>query len=305
MRCLILGGNGFLGRHLCLKLSRNNNVTVFDRHLPPASEFVSSVKYVSGDFGNVENIEDVMKACDVVFHLISTTVPKSSNDDPMSDVHDNVLPTIRMLSLAVKHKIKKVIFSSSGGTVYGIPESVPVNESHSTNPTCSYGICKLTIEKYLYLYSKLYGLDYMVLRISNLYGEGQSLGVEQGVIGTLINRVKTNSELEIWGDGEIVRDYIYIADVVSAFNQALYYTGPFKVFNIGSGVGVSINSVITAIESLIMKDVLKTYVDGRVLDVPVNILDNTLSKRELDWDVAYSLERGLEKTLINSGLIKK
>jgi len=175
MRCLVLGGAGFMGSHIVDALvARNHRVRIFD--LPNISthnlhQSMDSVEILGGDFNNVNDISQALEDIDVVVHLVSTTLPGPSNENPVYDVESNVIGTLNLLKQAVEKRVKKIIFSSSGGTVYGIPRFVPIPETHETNPVCSYGITKLTIEKHLALFHHLHNLDYTVLRLANPYGE--------------------------------------------------------------------------------------------------------------------------------------
>ena len=161
---LIIGGGGFIGSHLADELLRaGHSVRIFDRpNLKRYREFLpdESCEWIDGDYANQEDLKRVIPGSDVVIHLVSTTLPKSSNDNPIYDVETNLVGTLRLLEISRSSGVKKILFISSGGTVYGVPESVPISESHPTNPICSYGICKLTIEKYLRLFNQLHGLDY-------------------------------------------------------------------------------------------------------------------------------------------------
>lgn len=161
---------------------------------------------MEGDLGNHGLIREALEGIDVVFHLASTTLPKTSNDDPGYDVRSNVVDTIQLLEACVDAGVRKVIFASSGGTVYGVPERLPIKEDHPTNPISSYGIVKLTIEKYLGLFHYLYGLDYAALRISNPYGPYQDPAGQQGAISVFLHRILSGQPIAIWGDGEIVRE---------------------------------------------------------------------------------------------------
>jgi len=299
MKCLVFGGNGFLGRHLCQTLLKSGyEVRVFDR---PVRDIISrpamQVEWYEGDFVNEEDVCEAMDGCEVVFHLISTTLPKNSNDNPAYDVESNVVGTIRMLSSAVRAGIKKVIFPSSGGTIYGVPKQIPISEDHPTDPICSYGITKLAIEKYLHLFHAAHGLDYSVLRIANPYGEGQRIQAAQGAIGVFIGKAIRHQPVEIWGDGTIIRDYIHVSDVSSAFVKAMEYSKAVRVFNIGSKEGRSLNDILEAIEDVIGAPIQRKYKSARNVDIPVNILDNSLAKAELNWDLSIKFEDGVARTV--------
>lgn len=298
MKCLILGGNGFLGRNLCLWLLKEGfEVRVFDRPIANKDKPDLDVEWFEGDFLNSQDLESAMTGCDVVFHLITMSLPQSSNDNPIYDVQSNLVGTIEMLNLAVKLGIKKVIFPSSGGTVYGVPEKTPIPETHPTNPLCSYGITKLAIEKYLHLFHELYGIDYCVLRIANPFGEGQRMDALQGAIGVFIGKAIQGKPIEIWGDGSIVRDYIHVGDVSSAFVKAVSYNGATKVFNIGSGMGRSINQILDEIEKGLETSVNRIYQKARKVDVPISVLDRTLAHLELSWEPKVQFDEGINKTL--------
>lgn len=165
------------------------------------------------------------------------------------------------------------MFLSSGGTVYGIPKYLPIDELHPTDPLCSYGISKLTIEKYLDLYRLLYGIDYVVLRISNLYGERQRLIAAQGAAAVFLGKALKGEKVTIWGDGSVARDYIYIADVIDSLIAVMNYFGKERIFNVGSGVARTLLELIEVIESVAGRKVDLEFKPSRTFDVPVNSLD--------------------------------
>lgn len=299
-RCLVLGGRGFIGSHLIdALLTRGHHVRCFDRpHVIPMSEAQLSnpnLELYEGDLVSEADMAEALVGCEVCFHLISTTLPKSSNADPVFDVESNVLGTVRLLSHAVKSGLKKVIFVSSGGTVYGVPTKLPISEKHPTDPVCSYGITKLAIEKYLGLYKQLHGLDYTVLRIANPFGERQRTHASQGAVAVFLGKVLRGEPVEIWGDGSVVRDYIHIADVVDALLAALERTSSEHVFNIGSGRGHSLNEMLDAIGNVTGRVIDRRYLPGRVFDVPVSVLSIERAQKYLDWTPKVSFDQGLEK----------
>ncbi|MFO0579843.1 MAG: NAD-dependent epimerase/dehydratase family protein [Polyangia bacterium] len=300
MRCLLLGGGGFLGSHLAESLvEAGHAVHVFERpHLEQllSPSLLSRVTWTEGDFGNAAEVDSVLEGAEVIFHLISTTIPKTSNDNPVFDAESNLVATLRLLE-RIKHEPRRVIFLSSGGTVYGRPERIPIPEEHPTNPICSYGITKLAIEKYLYMYHELYGIPYSVLRLSNPYGGRQRTAALQGAIAVFLYKALRREPIEIWGDGEVVRDYVYIDDVVDALRRAMTSSGPQRVLNIGSGVGTSINAVLDEIAQLLGHPVERRYLPAREFDLPINVLDIELAQQALGWRPATSLRQGLAATL--------
>jgi len=295
MNCLVLGGNGFIGSHLVDQLLANGHkVRVFDKNEEYYRKPISSVDYQYGDFGNRGLLMEALTDIDVVFHLISTTLPKTSNDDPAFDVQSNVIETLFLLEQCVARKVKKIIFISSGGTVYGKPLVLPISENSPTDPECSYGITKLAIEKYLHLYWFLYGLDYCVLRLANAYGERQRPTATQGVIPVFLERALQNDEIVVWGDGSVVRDYIYVTDIARALVEALNYSGEMKIFNIGSGRGHTLNEVIHVIEGVTGRSLQVKYTDSRPFDVPISVLDISRAKNYLNWIPMTLLFEGVE-----------
>jgi len=299
MKCLVLGGNGFIGSHLVDKLlAEGHHVRVFDRHEERyRSPLLNAVDYQYGDFGNHGLLSGALNNIEVVFHLINTTVPKTSNDDPAFDLSSNAIETIFLLKQCVAKKIHKIIFISSGGTVYGIPDILPINEGCATNPLCSYGITKLTIEKYLSLFKYLYGLDYTIVRPSNPYGSRQNPFGMQGAISVFLAKVVRNEQIEIWGDGEIVRDYIFTDDLADGIYKAAFTNTTSKIFNLGSGEGISLNSILAAIGKTTNREVKHKYMQKRLFDVPAIFLDITKAKEELYWIPTTPLEAGINKTL--------
>ena len=300
MKCLILGGGGFLGSHLCdALLVKGYAVRIFDRSNLKryrVFSFDEDIEWVDGDFTNQKDVAQAISGCDIIYHLVSTTLPKSSNDNPIYDIETNVVSSLHLLELARKANVHKIIFISSGGTVYGIPHEVPIKENHLTDPVCSYGISKLTIEKYLHLYHSLYGLDYCILRLANPFGERQQVIATQGAVAVFLNKALTNETIEIWGDGSVIRDYIYISDVVDVMIKAIHNQEEYHLYNVGGGIGYSLNEIIDEIENVLGRQVSRSYVEGRALDVPVSVLDIERAKKDLKWSPCVDFREGLERT---------
>jgi len=299
MRCIVFGGSGFIGLNLTNALiEQGYKVRVFDRESPELlSNLLNQIEWVRGNFLDEEDVKNAIRDCDIIFHLISTTLPKSSNDNPIYDVESNLVGTLKLLSCANKCGVKKIIFASSGGTIYGKSESTPIKESHPNNPISSYGITKLAIEKYLHLFYLEYGLEYCVLRISNPYGFGQKIQSKQGVVSVFTSKALSGQPIEIWGDGSVIRDYIHIDDVIQAFIKTITYSGEEKIFNIGCGEGKNLNEILSVIEGALKIPIQVSYKAARLLDVPVNILDNTLAKKELGWEVTREFSQGVDETV--------
>ena len=193
-------------------------------------------------------------------------------------------------------KIKKIIFSSSGGTVYGIPQSMPVREENQTNPICSYGISKLAIEKYLILFKHLHNLDFVIIRPSNPFGSRQNPYGIQGVIPVFLRKILRGETIQIWGGGDVVRDFIYIEDLVDAFYRSMICNTVSNIFNIGSGKGHSLNNLLSIMRTVTGLDLSVTHTKSRTYDVPEIYLDITRASKELNWAPHTSLEQGIGLT---------
>lgn len=296
-KCLVLGGSGFLGLHLCEALAKTNQpVRAFSRNLAVSSDLPNQIEWLNGDFLNENDLHQAIQGCDIIYHLISSTVPATSNLDPTKDIQTNVCGTLKLLEIAKAEGVRKIVFVSSGGTVYGIPQSSLIPEDAPTNPICSYGITKLAIEKYLQMYHYLYGLDYCILRVANLFGERQSSAKGQGAVGTFMMKALQGEPVEIWGDGEVVRDYIYVHDVTDALIKAANHSGEQRIFNVGSGCGQSLNEVLASLETVFNRPIKRIYKPGRAVDVPVNVLDISLVKQHLQWSPKTDWIEALVKT---------
>lgn len=298
MKALVLGGCGFIGSHLVDDLlAAGHKVRVFDRAAELYRVPLANVDYRFGDFADSASLAEALEGIEVVYHLISTTVPSTSNLDPVGDIQSNLINTVRLLQLMVQKSIKRIVYLSSGGTVYGIPETSPIPESHPLRPICSYGVVKVAIENYLQMFHQLNGLEYMVLRASNPYGERQGHMGVQGVIGTFMRKILTDEPIEIWGDGSVVRDFIYVSDLTSlavlAGNSKLCGT-----YNAGSGQGHSINELISSISGVIHREIQPLYKASRGYDVPQVILDMQLAKHAFNWSPNINLLTGLKRTWI-------
>lgn len=299
-RCIVFGGGGFIGSHLCEQLlAKNYNVRVFDKlnfSRKNISEFSDNVEISEGDFNNESDLKNSLEGVDYVFHLVSSTLPETSNMNPVYDAETNLISSLRLFRECVERNIRKVIFLSSGGTVYGIPVTIPINEDHPMHPICSYGIIKKTIEDYLFMFGKLYGLNYMVFRLSNPYGERQNPNAAQGAVPVFMNKALNDEEITVWGEGDIVRDYLYIRDAVKVLADSLKIQTDKRIFNLSSGEGHTINELIELIGKVSDKKMKVKYHRARKIDVPVNILDNTLVKSSFSWKPETSFEEGLKLT---------
>lgn len=296
MKALVLGGCGFIGRHIVeVMTAQGIPMVVFDVHANP-SESTPLCTYVQGHFSDSFQLDALMAQHGIthVVHLVSTTLPKTSNEDMPYDVDSNVIQTLRFLDLCVKHQVQRFLFMSSGGTVYGSPLQIPVKENHPNLPLCSYGISKLAIEKYLFLYHHLHGLNYVVLRAANPYGPGQNPLSGQGVIANFVHKIRSGQRLEVWGDGETVRDYFHVRDLADLTQRALL-SSTVGVFNAGSGAGLSIKQLIAVLNRTLDERADVIYQPARGLDVPAIVLDSSAAFDTFGWRALTPLEAGIQE----------
>ena len=293
MKILVLGGNGFIGTHILDELlAGGHDVRVFDRSPEVWRKPLPSVKYFLGDFSNTPLLAEALQGVYVVIHLISTTVPSTSNLDPIADIQSNLENSVRLFQIMVAAKIKRIVYLSSGGTVYGIPTILPVPETHPLNPICSYGIVKVAIEKYLGMFEYLYGVKPLIIRASNPFGPRQGHGGVQGVAFTFMQKILSDEKISIWGDGSIKRDYLYIADLAKVCRIAAEseLTG---IINAGSGEGLTLVELVRMIEIATKKKASIEYMAARTYDVPEIVLDIEKAKTLFNWEPDISIQEGL------------
>jgi UDP-glucose 4-epimerase len=300
MKIIIFGGGGFIGSTIADRLlTDGHELRIFERpRVEPYRTFKEDecVEWITGDFSSTHDVHDAMQGVDVVLHLVSTTLPKNSSDDPVYDVQSNVVSSLQMLNAMVAQNVRKIIFISSGGTVYGTPVYLPIDEKHPTDPLVSYGITKLAIEKYLAVLERMHGIKAITLRVANPYGERQRIETAQGAVGVFLHHALKSIPIDIWGDGSVTRDYIHVSDVAEAFVGALQYTGDKSIFNISSGIGTSLNQLLDLLETTLGKPIERRYLTGRPFDVPVSLLSNALAREELKWRPNTSLPVGVART---------
>ena len=297
MNVLVIGGNGFIGSHLVDKLLREGyKVRVFDLAYERFRKPLPAVDYRISSIDNIPELYESLLGIDVVFHLASLSVPSTSNIDTVSDIEGNLIPTLNILNLLVKLKIPRIIYFSSGGAVYGDPVSIPITEEHPLNPISSYGIVKLSIEKYLFLYQRIHGLNPLIIRPSNPYGPRQGHFLAQGVISTFLKKIHKGEKITVFGDGNSEKDYIFIDDLINLVCELSLKKNADGVYNIGSGTGYSLNKIIHLISDItqtkpeIMYDAVQNYdVNHFVLDISriTDIIGNY---------TFTSLETGLSET---------
>ncbi len=298
--CLVLGGGGFIGSYLTeALLKRNYYVRVFDNFqsgMENLAAIKSRIDIIKGDFLNEKDLAVACTGVDYVFHYISTTVPATARLNPVYDISTNLEGTVKLLQAAVNNRVKKIFFPSSGGTIYGEPKRLPVRETEPVKPIDPYGISKLAIERYLHYFYAEYGLDFMVFRYSNPYGERQNSFGKQGVIPIFLNKIKNGEQPVVYNDGTMIRDYIYIQDAIDATMALLEIRTDEKVFNVGSGIGTSINELISTMSAVIGKQVLPEYRTTNTRYIQRIVLDISKIRKETGWQPKINLEEGIRKT---------
>jgi UDP-glucose 4-epimerase len=302
-RCLVVGGNGFIGSHLSERLLREGyEVAVLDRFKSGVNnlwEISGQIEIFRGSYLDQELLRTAMKGMDYVFHYASSTTPATSIVDPDYEIESNLLGSVRLLQIARDEGVKKVIFPSSGGTIYGEPKRLPVREEDCALPSNPYAISKWAVERYLHHFHELYGLDYLILRYSNPYGERQSPYGKQGLIPIFLNRIKHNQRPVIYGDGSMVRDYIYINDIIDATSILFESVIKDKVFNVGSGIGVSLNEIIKTMYSILGEEIRPIYeINSSRTYVTSIVLDIAKIETKTGWKPSTSIEEGIRKTWI-------
>ena len=300
MQAVVTGASGFIGSHLVDGLlSAGYRVKALGRHLPgliaPSAQTHPNLSLVSVSLADRLALQQALEGSELVFHLASGSLPQSSNRDPHADVQVNLLGTLNLLEAARLTGVKRLVMVSSGGTVYGIPQAVPIPETHPTDPICSYGITKLAMEKYVALYRQLHGLEGVVLRVANPFGPRQRIDAAQGVVPVFLGKALRHEPLQIWGDGSTVRDFLDVADVVAALLAVVRYKGAESLFNIGSGQGLSLNQLIALLEQQLNRSLDVQYLPSRGCDVPTNVLCIDRAKEALNWAPKIPVADGLRR----------
>jgi UDP-glucose 4-epimerase len=290
---LVLGGNGFIGASLVeALLARGHAVRVLDRGSPRPDVHWDGVDYRRGQLDDAEALSAALRGAGAVFHLVSATVPSTSNQDPVFDVQSNLVPALRLMEAMHTQEVRKLIFFSSGGTVYGNPEVTPVPESHPLHPISSYGVVKAAIERYIAIFAAAGTIRPLVIRPSNPYGPRQSSARGQGVVAAFLDCAAGHRTVRIWGDGETVRDYVHVDDLAD-FAVGAYEADLTGTFNVGSGHGTTLNELLDVIRRVTGRGIGVEYLPARGFDVRRVVLDISAATRALGWKPRRDLESGI------------
>lgn len=289
-KILILGGSGFIGRNLSLSLTKlGYRVSSFDLISP--EKRVKSIEYIEGDFFNDRDLEIAINDKDYIIHAISTINPGNSNEYYIRGYEKDFLQTIKLCNLLIGSKTR-LIFLSSGGTVYGEHKQQPINEQVLPQPINHYGNIKLCLENTIRTFNYQMNIKMLIVRISNPYGPGQDFKKGVGFIDAVLKNAINNQPIIVWGDGENIRDYIYIDDVCNMIASLLEYRGVYDTFNISSGIGTSQNDILNIVKDMGLELKVK-YEDKRSVDVREIILDNSRIRTIYKKDI-FTLREGFE-----------
>ncbi len=299
IRTLIIGGAGYIGMHLIANLlAIGRRVTVMGRSAVPRSPLPQGVDYCAGDFGERNLIKDLLDKHQEVIHLAYTTVPNTSFDNPLADLSQNLPPTVLLFS-EVAQRGGRLILVSSGGTVYGQADRLPIPEDHPTNPISPYGVTKLTLEKYAHLYAVTHSLRVICVRPGNAYGVGQRPYIGQGFISTAMASIMNGQPVKIFGGRGAIRDYVYVTDLSAGIVSALERGHLSETYNIGSGVGRSNMDAVEAMTPLLTysgHEIRVEHLSERIFDVRANVLDSTKLSLHTGWAPKIDFLDGLLKT---------
>jgi len=297
---LLIGGAGFIGTSLAKRFLQDKDYKTFVlepecANLDRLDAYAKLISIIQGDLRDSAKVLKVLVENDIniVFHLVSTMIPGSSLPHFQNEMDDILMPSMNLMELCAEKNIKFVYFSS-GGTVYGNSTSAEHKESDDREPISYYGLSKDLMEDIILFEHRHSNLNYLILRPSNPYGPGQNIYGRQGLIAVLIGKILKNAPLHVWGDGNSVRDYIYIDDLADAIYQLIDKKISCETVNIGSGVGYSVNEIIRILDSIINKEMKVEYVENRGVDVDSMILDCTKLKKMIDFH-SIDIETGIRK----------
>lgn len=294
-RILVVGGAGFIGRHIVRALCADGaEVTILDM-APPPPEF-DKLDRIVGSIVDTTLFASAVSGCDAVVFLANSSLPGSANTNLTSEVESHVKTSVQCAEICNAQGVKRFVFASSGGTVYGYSSDLPLHEDMVTRPRNAYGVSKLAIEHYLRIIGMQRDLETVSLRVSNPYGEGQRALRNQGFIAAAMQHAVNGKVLPIWGDGHVERDFVHASDVAQAFVAACCVKDVPEICNIGSGEAVSLLKILDQIEPLLGRKLEVEFEPSRTVDVTRNVLDISRARDQLGWSPQISLAEGMQRT---------
>lgn len=298
MKILITGGLGKIGSRVCESLSQTYDIVILD-NFSNNSKIVNCADIIKGDIRDHKIVDKIVSEVDIVVHMAAQISVDKSIDDPIYDEDNNINGTLNVLEASRKSDIKRFIYISSAA-VYGKPINLPIDEKHPTNPMSPYGLSKLTGERYSMLYHDLYKLPVTCLRLFNIFGFQNSNDSYSGVITKFIDRVKYNKNPIIFGDGNQIRDFIYVNDVINIISETIENTDAIgEVINIGTGNPTKIVNLSETIIKIFDKKLISEFVSPKIGDIRESYADITKMKNILGYIPKYSLEQGLSCLIKN------
>lgn len=299
MKVLITGGAGFIASNIADRyLELGHEVVIVDNMISGQKENIpAAAKFYEMDICDeaLKNVFETEKP-DIVNHHAAQMDVRKSVADPAYDASVNVIGGLNILQNCVKYKVKKVIFASTGGAIYGEQDYFPADEEHPNRPLSPYGITKLTTEKYLFFYNHVYGLNYTILRYANVYGPRQNPHGEAGVVAIFSQRMLRKEQPRINGEGTQTRDYVFVGDVVKA-NELALTGGDNRIYNIGTGIETDVNTLFRTIASKMDYDVEEVHADAQPGEQLRSVLTAARIKEELGWEPTVDIKTGLERTV--------
>jgi len=299
MKILVTGGAGFIGSNVVDTLVKEGHeVTVVDNLSTGKEENINpEVKFYNIDLLDIESLEFVFREFkpDVVNHHAAQIDVRKSVEDPAFDAETNIIGSINLFELSINYGVRRIIFSSTGGALYGELENLPASEDTPIEPLSPYGVAKYCAENYLNYFKRLYGVERVILRYANVYGPRQDQLGEAGVVAIFTGKTLKGEKPVIYGDGNQTRDYIYVEDVVEANILAL--NGKEGFYNIGTGRETSVNELINVFSNVLGKEIKPEYVPPRKGEVYRISLDGEKAKRELGFTPKFTIEEGIRKTI--------
>lgn len=297
MHIVVTGGNGFIGSHfVAAAVDAGHKITVVGNSNEPRVPHGRSFDFVEGGTNALASNPSLLKGADLICHLASSSIPATATADPVGDIERNLSSTVRLFEAMRISGNKRILFLSSGGAVYGRPQSTPISEIHPLNPISAYGITKLAIEKYISMYQTLYGFSTLTIRPSNPYGPGQGTFGQLGVVTTFLSKALTGQSVNIFGDGSVVRDFLYISDLIDLMLTAIEADAE-GVFNCGAGVGTSLDQLIDEIETATARKLVRVTLPARDFDPKEIVMDIARAKTQLGWSPQIPLREGIARTM--------